>query len=40
MDMWLDLVPDPLQLELYMGVRDNVGAGDQTWVLCKSSKCF
>ena len=30
---------DPLELGLQVAVNHQVGAGKQTWFLCKSSKC-
>ena len=30
---------DPLELELQMVVGHHVDAGNQNWVLCKSSQC-
>jgi hypothetical protein len=32
-------VSDPLELDLQMAVNHHVGAGKQTQVFCRSSKC-
>ena len=32
-------VPELLELEFQMFVSHHVGAGNRTWVLCKSSQC-